>query len=309
MTQTLSPLYGDTITDTLLAKSAAHRPGLLIVPTVVADAARVTITPPASLGLWAWKTRWLADKGAFVITETAQFTVDHLSISSPNQVLVGRWEWIQGPLDITGKPTGEHTTAMNAVYGFEAVTAGELDDSVIETSIAQPDGNGRYGVVLGRLKYSNSAWGFTFAPATILDLAYLNTMAKTVPLSAWYKSPVSGGSVSTTRCNWSTATIHSVGNVPTVNGSGDLVVQETGFYQVALIYTNMGTSSQNTTSMAISVNGTIVDSVADTGMEEFERCLNIGIALTVGDVISVTYQSHVNSTANPCQFRMTITRP
>lgn len=175
MAQKMTPVYGEIVTDVLLGRSMGGRPGLLVVPSVAIDSARVTIAPDPGLGFWAWRTRWTKDIGAFQILEDAAIQVNHLSTASPNQVLVGRWKWVEGPIGVDGHPTGEQTTAMQAVYECVAVPSGDLADTVIETSIDQPDANGRYGVVIGRIHWDGANWGFSYAPSTNMDLAYLNT--------------------------------------------------------------------------------------------------------------------------------------
>jgi hypothetical protein len=312
MSQTLNPLYGDIITDMCVAKSASHRPGLLVVPTVVADSARVTITPDASLGFWSWKTRWLKDKGAFTILEDAEFQVDHKGAGHPYQVLVARWAWVEGPLDVQGHPTGAIIAAMAATYGFEDVTADQLDDSVMETTILQPDANGKYGVVLGRLELVGSTWTFTFAPATIMDLAYLNTRQRSgLSISAWYKSTRLAGSVVRARASLTGATVNSIGNAPVVGLAGDLIIQEDGFYQFNALHTTEMGPENATCSMSIVINGTIKDTVPDTMMEEFMEVLIYGQYLYANDIVGFQVQSKLGTPSGgalPYYLRVSVTR-
>jgi hypothetical protein len=175
MTQTLNPLYGDYINDVTVAKSAALRPGFLVAPTFTqapsgADVA-VSLIPDADLGFWAWKTRWIKNQGAFTFLEDATVTVTSLdATANPYQLLVARWEWTSGPLDVNGHPTGTFQPGMHALYGFEAATAGDMVQGLIQSSILQPDTNGRYGVVLGTLNHGV----FAFQSATFIDLAYMS---------------------------------------------------------------------------------------------------------------------------------------
>jgi hypothetical protein len=309
MAQTLNPLYGDIITDMCVAKSASHRPGILVVPTVVADAARVTVTPDVSMGFWAWKTRWIKDKGAFTILEDAEFQVDHNGVGHPYQVLVARWGWVEGPLDVEGHSTGAVVPEMAATYGFEDVSAEQLDDSVIETSILQPDANGKYGVVIGRLELVGATWTFSFAPATIMDLAYLNTRgSNNVAISAWYKSVLLPGSLTLARASLTGASVNSIGNYPIVNLSGDLTIQEDGFYQFLMNRHSESSKTVTTVSEAISVNGTVRDSLPDTGLEEYQHILNYGEYLHVGDIVGFLVMSKSGSSLLPYRMRVTVTR-
>ena len=185
MAQTLSVLYGELISDQSVAKNTLSRDGILIkfLPTFPSPTA-LTIAPiDAVTGrVFAWKTCALASSGPFVIAESAAVTGIIVPAVDGKYWLVGRWKWVAGPVDIHGVPTGVHTTDMNALYSVEAAPSDWIGTGTVEEPQLNNrlDGDGRYGVILGRITVASGVPTFSWEPSTLTDMAYIGSHLATL---------------------------------------------------------------------------------------------------------------------------------
>jgi hypothetical protein len=307
MGTSLNPLYGDYINDTTLAKSAGFRPGIIIAPTIAGvvgtDDITFTITPDSDLGLWAWRTRWTTGKGSFTITEDEAFTVTTLSLAAnPYQMLVARWEWVAGPLDADGNPYGTFEDTMKPVYQFEPATAADMAQGLIKSSIAQPDSNGRYGVVLGVL----SGALMSFQNSTFIDLAYLGGRASKG--SYFFGTKTSSGAFDfSTGVN---TAFRGVFTPVTTTLTAITACNVLCTYTASVSGGSGGGSATWSTTATINKNGSAVASnealqyaSAGTGNSQINAVVTAVISLAVGDTLSFT---QTNSNATEIDQKLTI---
>ena len=301
MSQILSPLYGDYLNDTYVAKAAAQRPGFLVAPawSQAASGADVAVTlgTDPDLGFWAWKTRWLFGQGAFTFAEDAPVVVTSLdATANPYQLLVGRWEWTTGSLDVNGHPNGDYEAGMHPVYQFEAAMAGDMVDDLIHTSLTQPDINGRYGVVLGVLNHGV----FSVPAAAMLDPA--KQAIQHLPIAISIRAMAQAASGTLARIVLAGATIAQTGDAPVANGSSDFVIQRAGFYLItASTFTHVSTGSFTNT--VLFLNGTEIDRTVYIGASAPDSVMTCGLNLVAGDVLSFQYTSNYTT-----DYRVLISR-
>jgi|GEM_PF-2851807 len=200
MTQTLSPTFGEFITDQSIARTSAQRPGWTCRGTIEVTANATTpanwdikITPSSDTGFFAWRTKWTKAEGAFHILEDATVTVA-TGVTAPSAgkttyvLVLGRWKWVEGPFGTDGStPTGVLTDAQKAIY---AAISGTASATPVDPTIT-PDTGGRYDVVLARVVLAYGATPVVeWLPETDLDLASMGTtLAETVELLASHTHP------------------------------------------------------------------------------------------------------------------------
>jgi hypothetical protein len=290
MTQALHPLYGEYANDSAIAQAASQRPGIVVLPrftlTNSGSNKLLTLNPDSDLGIWAWRSRWIKGIGSFLFTEDGDMAIASANPTTyPYQLFVARWVWGAGPLDVNGHPTGAFTPGMHAVYGFETGVAGDMDDSLIKTSILQPDANGRYGVVLGVLNHGV----FSFSTATMLDLAMMGI--KKLPIVGYFHKAGLVGTLVATKINWAGSDTQATGNAPTINTDGDIVIQQAGFYNLDGIVQQNG-GGNITCSYTVKLNGVAIGPYGNSGGALYLFPYLYARYLNVGDVISVLYTTN-----------------
>ena len=289
MARTLNPLYGDYINDTTIAKAAVSRPGFVIAPTFSQSAGpgnsiTVTLTQDADLGIWAWKTRWIQGQGSFNFVEDSPIAVvSQDATANPYQLLVARWKWVQGPLDVDAHPTGNYISAMDPIYEFEVATANDMPEDLLFNPIAQPTTSAQFGVVLGTLDYGV----FSLQAATMLDLAKLATQH--MPIASFIEIALAGTGGVATHLDWRGASSYSnIGYGPEANGSGDIVIFKDGYYKITGVIQQLG-GGNIISDYTVKLNGAVIGPSGNASGALYLYPFLWAGKLQAGDVISMTY--------------------
>ncbi|MBI3131490.1 MAG: hypothetical protein HYZ13_09205 [Acidobacteria bacterium] len=157
MTQRISILFGELITDAAIQRAVPLPPGVYegLEPSLSGPGGSEgwTVTLATGLrGVSIWRTAGLPYLGSHTIYEDGPVTVrlDGPSAKPRIDLVVGAHRWVEGPMDAaTGYPTGAFTADMLALYG---VVKGTPDDDPVAPPLPVPfDATGRRATILAQV--------------------------------------------------------------------------------------------------------------------------------------------------------------
>lgn len=154
MAQTMHPLFGEYLADTLLNKIVGMPGGLYAagVATMTGTGPWTLQVPPNADGWMLWRTRGELTNGRFLIQEDTGIQINVAAPSAQPRIdlLLGIHKYVTGPMDsgTPPQPTGLYTVLQQATY---AILQGTPAASPVPPTVVNPDSLGNNIQVIAQI--------------------------------------------------------------------------------------------------------------------------------------------------------------